>query len=120
MLIWQMPVTAVILRVPGQPPPDSLPPGSLIVDAPPLPAATASQTERDEYAATVATRRQQALAAAKPVEYRMYYADYRAAGNLKWPFRIRRAVAGATIEETTFDRIRINVKIDARKFEVPK
>jgi hypothetical protein len=120
MLVWQVPVTNVILRVPGQPPPDPLPPGSLIVDAPAPPASTASQAERDEYAAAVAARRQQAMAQARPVEYRMYYADYRAAGNLKWPFRVRRAVAGTTIEETTFDRIRINVKIDARKFEVPK
>jgi hypothetical protein len=34
--------------------------------------------------------------------------------------RIRHAVAGQTTEETTFDRIRVNVKIDAKKFEVPK
>jgi len=36
------------------------------------------------------------------------------------PFRIRRAIAGETIEETTFDRIRINARIDPRKFEAPK
>ena len=36
------------------------------------------------------------------------------------PFRIRRAVAGDTIEETTFDRVNINVKIDPKKFEAPK
>lgn len=55
-----------------------------------------------------------------PVESRMYYADYRDVDGLKWPFRIRRAVAGNTIEETTFDRIRINTKIDPKKFEAPK
>jgi len=55
-----------------------------------------------------------------PAEYRMYYADFRDVNGVKWPFRIRRAVAGQTIEETTFDRIRINAKIDARKFEAPK
>ena len=55
-----------------------------------------------------------------PVEYRMYYADFRDVNGLKWPFRIRRAVGGQTIEETTFDRIRINAKIDAKKFEAPK
>ncbi|HEX7793122.1 MAG TPA: hypothetical protein VF456_02165 [Vicinamibacterales bacterium] len=55
-----------------------------------------------------------------PAEYRMYYADFRDVNGVKWPFRIRRAVAGQTIEETTFDRIRINAKIDARKFETPK
>lgn len=55
-----------------------------------------------------------------PAEYRMYYADFRDVNGVKWPFRIRRAVAGQTIEETTFDRIRLNTKIDARKFETPK
>ena len=62
----------------------------------------------------------QAPPQATPVEHRIYYADFRDVGGMKWPFRIRRAVAGETIEETTFDRIRINVRIDPRKFEVPK
>lgn len=56
----------------------------------------------------------------KPVDHRMYFADYRTVGGVKWPFRIRHAVAGATIEETTFDRFNINAKIDPRKFETPK
>jgi hypothetical protein len=55
-----------------------------------------------------------------PVENRMYYADFRDVNGVKWPFRIRKAVGGQTIEETTFDRIRINAKIDAKKFEAPK
>lgn len=55
-----------------------------------------------------------------PVEHRLYYGDFRDVNGTKWPFRIRHAVAGQTIEETTFDRIRVNVKIDARRFEVPK
>jgi hypothetical protein len=50
----------------------------------------------------------------------MYYADFRDVDGLKLPFRIRRAIAGETIEETTFDRFRMNVKIDRRKFEAPK
>ena len=55
-----------------------------------------------------------------PVEHRLYYGDFRDVNGMKWPFRLRHAVAGETIEETTFDRIRINVKMDPRKFEVPK
>jgi hypothetical protein len=39
---------------------------------------------------------------------------------VRWPFRIKRAMAGETIEETTFDRIRINAKIDPKKFETTK
>lgn len=56
----------------------------------------------------------------KPVEHRIYYADYRDVDGVKLPFRIRRAIAGETVEETTFDRFRINVKIDPRKFEAAK
>lgn len=56
-----------------------------------------------------------------PAEHRLYYADYRSAsGGVKWPFRIRHAVAGTTIEETTFDRVSINTKIDPKKFEALK
>jgi hypothetical protein len=120
MLMWQVPATNVIVRTPGQPLPDPLPPGAVMVEAPAPPASTASQADRDEFTRAVATLRQQALAQAKPVDYRMYYADYRNVNGVKWPFRIRRAIAGTTIEETTFDRISINVKIDPRKFEAPK
>jgi hypothetical protein len=39
---------------------------------------------------------------------------------LRWPFRIRRAIGSETIEETTFDRVRINARIDPKKFETSK
>lgn len=61
-----------------------------------------------------------AAAPPKPVEYRLYYGDYREVDGLQFPFRLRRAVAGETVEETTFDRYRVNPKIDPRKFEVRK
>lgn len=57
---------------------------------------------------------------ATPVEHRLYYGDYREIDGLQWPFRLRRATGADTIEETTFDRFRINGKIDQRKFEVRK
>ena len=52
-----------------------------------------------------------------PVEQRMYFADYRAVDGLRLPFRIRRAVGADTVEETTFDRFRINARVDPRRFE---
>jgi hypothetical protein len=62
-----------------------------------------------------------AAPAPAPADHRLYYADYRAVnGGVKWPFRIRHAVAGETIEETTFDRVSINAKIDPKKFEALK
>jgi hypothetical protein len=55
-----------------------------------------------------------------PVEYRIYFADYREVDGMQWPFRLRKATGADTTEETTFDRFRINTKIDPRKFEVRK
>jgi hypothetical protein len=59
-------------------------------------------------------------APAAPVEYRIYFADYRDVDGMQWPFRLRRATGADTTEETTFDRFRVNTKIDQRKFEVRK
>jgi hypothetical protein len=60
-------------------------------------------------------------AAPAAVEHRWYYADYRTVnGGGKWPFRIRHAVDGSTIEETTFDRVSVNARIDPKKFDAPK
>ena len=55
-----------------------------------------------------------------PVENRLYFADYRDVDGMQFPFRLRRAVGPDTIEETTFDRYKINTKIDPKKFEVRK
>jgi hypothetical protein len=60
----------------------------------------------------------QGQAQGKPIEYRLYYADYRDVDGLKLPFRVRRAVGADTTEETNIDRFRINTRIDVRKFEV--
>ena len=51
-----------------------------------------------------------------PTENRLYYADYRNVDGARFPFRLRRAAGADTIEETTFDRFRLNTKIDPRKF----
>lgn len=50
-------------------------------------------------------------------EQRLFFADYRGVDGLKLPFRIRRAAGAETTEETTFDRYRINVRIDPRRFD---
>ena len=51
------------------------------------------------------------------VENRLYFAEYRSFDGLQLPTRVRRAVAGDTTEETTFDRFRINARVDPRRFE---
>ena len=56
----------------------------------------------------------------RPPENRLYFADYRDVDGLQFPFRLRRAVGADTIEETTFDRYKLNSKIDPKRFEVRK
>ena len=50
-------------------------------------------------------------------EQRMFFAEYKDVDGLKLPFRIRRAAGSETTEETTFDRYRINAKVDPRRFD---
>jgi hypothetical protein len=55
---------------------------------------------------------------AKPApEQRVFFAEYKDVDGLKLPFRVRRAVGADTTEETTFDRYRINAKVDPRRFD---
>jgi hypothetical protein len=114
MLSWQAPPTGVVVTTPGQPAPRTIAPGAVVVAAPPAPAATATAEEKENYTKQVAAMRQKAQAT--PVEHRLYYADYRDADGVKFPFRLRRAIGPDTTEETTFDRFRLNTKIDPRKF----
>src|SRR5262249_34543430 len=50
-------------------------------------------------------------------ENRIYFADYRDVDGMKWPFRLRRALGADTVEETIFDRFRVNTRIDPKKFQ---
>lgn len=116
MVNWTVPATNVVIKTPDHPAPENLPPGSIVVEAPAAPPATAPKEELAKYAQDIMALRKQALAS-RLIEYRVYYADYRDIGNgLKFPFRLRRAVAGDTIEEMTFDEFAINKKIDPRRF----
>jgi hypothetical protein len=121
MVSWTTPATNVIVVAEGQPVPENPAPGSIIVKAPPLPAPTASKEAREQYAAGIQDLRKKTLAGAKPIEHRIYYADYRDVGNgVRFPFRLRRSTAGDTIEETNFDEFKTNVRIDPRRFTLAK
>lgn len=99
--------------IPGQPaagaPPPVPAPGSAAGPTTPAPAPGAGGVSGPGRGNAVA-----------PVELRIYYGDYRDVDGLQWPFRLRRASGTETTEETTFDRFRLNTKIDAKKFEVRK
>ena len=120
MVSWTVPVTSVTLKVAGQPAPANLPPGAVVAEVPAAPDATASQEDKDKYTKTVQDIRRKAIADAKPTEHRIYYADYRDVNGLQFPFRLRRAIAAETVEETNFDGFKLNAKIDPKKFETIK
>ena len=118
MVTWTTPPTNVIVTVPGQPPPRTVAPGAVVIAGPPAPPANAAKDAMDLYAKEVLAVRTKAQAT--PVEHRLYFADYRDVDGLRLPFRLRRAIGTETTEETTFDRFRINARIDPRKFEPVK
>ncbi len=55
---------------------------------------------------------------APPPENRLYFADYREVDGVKLPFRLRRAIGPDTVEETIFDRFRLNARIDPKRFGI--
>lgn len=76
--------------------------------------------EREKMAADLDAQRKAAEANRKMVEYRVYYSNYKTVGGVKLPHTMQRSIDGKPTEEMTFDQIRVNPKIDARKFEVSK
>ena len=119
MLSWTTPPNLVPV-VAGQKPPANLPPGSVTFETPVPPPDSATAEQKKQFEADALAARKAAMASARPTENRIYYADYRDVDGLKLPFRIRRAVGATTVEETVFDRYRINARVDPRKFEVRK
>jgi hypothetical protein len=121
MVSWTTPATPanLVITTPGQAKPATLPPGAIVIEGPAPPPAGASKDDQDAYTKAVAALRQKTLAG-KTIENRLYYSDYRDTEGLQFPFKLRLAVGNDTIEETTFDRFRLNVKIDAKKFEPVK
>jgi hypothetical protein len=103
MVSWQAPGRPAMPR----PVPSAAPPAQAPASGPPAGPAAAGAPGRGG-------------PPGPPVEFRLYYGDYRDVDGLQWPFRLRRATGTETTEETTFDRFRINTKIDAKKFEVRK
>jgi len=65
-------------------------------------------------------RRKEAESKLKTVEYRLYYSNFKTVNGVKLPFTLQRSIDGRPTEETTFDQIKVNPKIDGKKFTVTK
>jgi hypothetical protein len=76
--------------------------------------------ERERMMADMEARRREAEANRKIVEYRIYYSNYRTVGGVKLPHTMQRSIDGKPTEEMTFDSLKVNPKIDSKKFDVTK
>jgi hypothetical protein len=79
-----------------------------------------SPEERDRLMAEMQERMKEAEANRRVVEFRMYYSDYKEVSGVKVPTRITRSVDGRTTEELTLEKIKVNPKIDAGRFQTTK
>jgi hypothetical protein len=50
------------------------------------------------------------------VDFAIYFEDWREAEGVKFPFKMRRATEGTTTEEWTVNRIKVNPRVDAKRF----
>jgi hypothetical protein len=65
-------------------------------------------------------RMKEAEAKRRTVEYRLYYSDYQDVSGVKMPFKLQRSIDGKPTEEMTLEKVKVNQKIDPKKFEVSK
>lgn len=96
------------------PPPPPPPPGAAgaHVMAPP-PQAGQPAISQDEMQKQI----QEAMKNRKMIEYRVYFADWKDADGIQFPHTLQRATGNETTEEWTIARVKINPKIDAKKFQ---
>jgi hypothetical protein len=56
----------------------------------------------------------------RTVEYRIFYADYKSVDGVMLPHRIQSSVDGKPTEEITLEKVKVNQKLDAKRFTVSK
>lgn len=76
--------------------------------------------QRKQMQAEMEARMKEAEANRRTVEFRIYYSNFKTVNGVKLPHTFQRSVDGKPTEEMTFDQIRINPKIDPKKFEITK
>jgi len=50
------------------------------------------------------------------VDYAVYFEEWRSADGIKFPHKIRRAMAGTTTEEWSIRKIKVNPPVDPKRF----
>lgn len=96
----------------GGPPPGS---GAATAAAPTRPASQEEQKRLTEE--TKGRIEQMQKEAPVLVEYTLFFDDWREEDGIKFPHAIRRSLAGTTTEEWSVNKVKVNPKIDPKKFE---
>jgi hypothetical protein len=118
MLSWMAKEPLQIMRQVGGPGGSrTIVAGGAAVQAPP---GKLSPEEQEKLTAQLAAQAKEADAKRRVVEYRLFYTDYRPVDGASLPFRLQRSIDGKPVEEITFDKGKVNGKIDAKKFTVSK
>lgn len=50
------------------------------------------------------------------VDYVVYFEEWKTVEGIRFPFKMRRAMAGTTTEEWTVNKVKVNPKVDAKRF----
>ena len=77
-----------------------------------------SDEDRKKMAADAEKQIQQQMAQAPTVEFTMFFDDWREVDGIHFPHVMRRGSGGEVTEEWTISRVKINQKVDAKKFAV--
>jgi hypothetical protein len=86
----------------------------------PVQGSSRPMTDEDRRKMTENVQKQIQAAAAQPptmVEYRMFFGEWTDVDGIKFPMKLQRATAGTTDEEWTITRVKVNPKIDLKKFD---
>jgi hypothetical protein len=94
--------------------------GAMAVPPGQAPRPNMTPEEREKMMKQAEEQMKEAEAKRRVVEYRLFYGDYRAVDGVQVPHRLQRSVDGKPTEEVTFDKVKVNAKIDAKKFTVTK
>jgi hypothetical protein len=82
------------------------------------PASPLTEEERKKMAQDLEARLQKEAAEQPLVEFSLFFDDWREVEGLMFPHLMRRGSGGETTEEWTVNKVKVNGRIDAKKFAV--
>ena len=83
-----------------------------------MPAGRAMTDEERKKATADAEKQIQEMQRLPPVmaDYTLFFEDWRDADGVKFPYKMRRAMGAETTEEWTVSKVKVNPKVDPKRF----